>query len=159
VLHPGVRRYGLDAADASANVRALVEGQLMAMARHSRWMGVHIDVIHATGGAAENPAILDVMADVFNAEVLQVRGGNSAALGAALRAFHADRKADGLDVPWDEVVAGFADPISESRRVPDPARAAVYQGLIKVYASREAEALGGKKAPARRWETPPANMP
>ena len=49
-----------------------------------------IDTIYATGGAAANRDILQVMADVFDADVYQLEIGNSAALGAALRAFHAD---------------------------------------------------------------------
>ncbi len=77
--------------DAPRNVRAVVEAQMMALALHSRWMGVAVDTIHATGGAAANPQILQVMADVFGAEVQRLDVGNAAALGAALRALHADR--------------------------------------------------------------------
>lgn len=51
---PGVRRYALDPGDAAANVRGVVEAQMLAMSRHSRWMGVRIETIHATGGAAVN---------------------------------------------------------------------------------------------------------
>ena len=40
VADAGVHRYGLGADDAAANVRAVVEAQQMAMALHSRWMGV-----------------------------------------------------------------------------------------------------------------------
>ena len=54
-----------------------------------------IDTIHATGGAAVNRQILQVMADVFGAEVYRFRGANSAALGAALRAWHADALDEG----------------------------------------------------------------
>ena len=79
------------------NVRAVVEAQMMAMALHSRWMGVEVDTIHATGGAAANRAILQVMADVFGADVYQLEVGNSAALGAALRAAHADLRGEPLD--------------------------------------------------------------
>ena len=68
---------------------------MMSLALHSRWMGVKISTIYATGGASANRDVLQVMADVFDAEVLQLETGNSAALGAALRAFHADRLADG----------------------------------------------------------------
>jgi hypothetical protein len=42
VLTPGVRRYGLDPDDGPANVRAVVEAQMMAMANHSAWMGVGV---------------------------------------------------------------------------------------------------------------------
>ena len=67
----------------------------MAMALHSRWMNVDVDTIHATGGAAANRDILQVMADVFGADVYQLQVGNSAALGAALRALHGGTAAEG----------------------------------------------------------------
>ncbi len=142
VPNGGERRYGLAEGDPPGNVRAVVEGQMMAMALHSRWMGVTIDTVYATGGAAANRAILQVLADVFGADVYQVEVGNSAALGAALRAFHADSLADGRPLSWEEVVEGFVDPVASSRVVPDPARHAMYQDLIKVYAACERHALG-----------------
>ena len=93
----GVHRYGLGDAGPDADVRALVDAQMMAMALHSRWMGVEIDTIHATGGAAANRSILQTMADVFGATVYQLEVGNSAALGAALRAAHADLDRERFD--------------------------------------------------------------
>src|SRR4029077_5527013 len=45
---PGVRRIGLDPDDPAANVRAVVEGQMMAMANHTRWMGGDASVVYAT---------------------------------------------------------------------------------------------------------------
>ena len=141
VLEPGVKRYGIEPADAEANIRAVVEAQMMSLALHSRWMGVKISTIYATGGASANRDVLQVMADVFDAEVLQLETGNSAALGAALRAFHADRLADGQPLPWEDVIAGFVVPRLESRLQPRPANVATYQRLIEVYAAREREAL------------------
>jgi xylulokinase len=141
VLTPGVRRHDLERGDAEANVRAVVEAQMMSLALHSRWMGVKIATIYATGGAAANRAILQVMADVLDADVWQLQMGNSAALGAALRAFHADRLADGHALPWKDVVAGFVAPKPDSRLKPNPAHVAVYRRLIDIYAAREREAL------------------
>jgi hypothetical protein len=109
VLTPGVRTFGVPAGDGPARVRAVVEGQMIAMARHSKWMGVTVDTIHATGGASANRDLLQVMADVFGAEVFQFEVGNSASLGAALRAFHADGADQGHAVPWEDVVRGFAE--------------------------------------------------
>ncbi len=143
VLEPGVRRFELDAIDADANVRAIVESQMMSLALHSRWMGVKIATIYATGGASANRDVLQVMADVFDADVLQLETGNSAALGAALRAFHADRLADGRPLAWEDVIAGFVVPRHDSRLKPQPANVATYQRLIEVYANREREALLG----------------
>ena len=138
---PGVRRVGLDASDISANVRAIVEGQMMAMANHTRWMSAGTSVIHATGGASGNRAVLQVMSNVFNAEVVRSRTGNSAALGAALRAFHADRLAGGSPMNWDDVIAGFADPQPDWHFRPDPDAVKVYVELREKYASAETDAL------------------
>jgi len=141
VSAPGVRRAGLDASDVSANVRAIVEGQMMAMANHTRWMSPGTSVIHATGGASGNRAVLQVMANVFNAEVVRSRTGNSAALGAALRAFHADRLASGRPISWDDVIEGFADPQPDWHFRPDPAAVKIYVELREKYASAETDAL------------------
>src|SRR5262249_46001424 len=101
VLDAGVRRYGLAERDAPGDIRGVVEAQMMAMALHSRWMGVDVRTIYATGGASANRAILQVMADVFGADVWQMVVGNSACLGAALRAFHGDITAAGQSMPWE----------------------------------------------------------
>lgn len=146
----GERRYGLAATGAAANVRATVEAQMMAMAIHSRWMAVDVRTIYATGGAAANREILQVMADVFGADVYRLEVSNSAALGAALRALHADLLADGTDMPWDEVVAEFVEPIDRSRVQPDPVRHAIYKDLQQVYAACEAHARGTGPDPAPR---------
>jgi len=142
VLSPGAQRYGLDPDDADGNVRAVVEGQQMAMALHSRWMNVTVDSIHATGGAAANRDILQVMADVFGAVVYQLQVGNSAALGAALQAFHGATAADGHGSSWEETITGFVEPLADSALSPDPINHAIYKDLIEVYAACEAHALG-----------------
>jgi xylulokinase len=141
VPSPGVHRHNLGAADAAANVRAVVEAQMMAMALHSQWMGVRIDTIHATGGAAANPQILQVMADVFGADVHRFATGNSAALGAALRALHADRAAAGTPIVWEDVISGLAEPVAGTRIMPNPAHHALYLELLPAYAQFEASAL------------------
>ena len=115
---------------------------MMAMALHSRWMGVVIDTIHATGGAAANRSILQTMADVFGATVYQLEVGQSAALGAALRAAHADLAASDSPPAWEEVLRGFVEPVATTRLAPDPRRQEFYRGLMPVYAACEAHALG-----------------
>jgi xylulokinase len=125
VTLPGIRRQGLNEHDAAANVRAVVEAQMTALFVHSHWMGVLVDVIHATGGAAANRQILQVMADVFDAEVRRVEVGNAAALGAALRALHADRLDDGERLDWDHVIGGLEQPPPDRIR-PDRAHADTY---------------------------------
>ncbi|HXW03620.1 MAG TPA: FGGY family carbohydrate kinase [Vicinamibacterales bacterium] len=141
VLAPGVRRFDLDPRDAPANVRAVVEAQMLAMVRHSRWMNVGIQSIYATGGAATNRDVLQVMADVFDAAVYQFAAANSAALGAALRALHADALASRTPMSWEEVVAGFAEPVADSRVSPIREHVERYRPLLELYAQRERQAV------------------
>jgi xylulokinase len=142
VLEPGARRYGLAIDDAAGNVRAVVEAQMLSMKRHSRWMNNDCSTIHATGGASKNPDILQVMADVFGADVCQFAVGNSACLGAALRARHADAIANGTPLEWTEVVAEVVEPLIRLRIAPDRGHHATYQRLAEKYAACEAQALG-----------------
>ena len=141
VAAPNVRRYRLSEDDAAGNVRAVVEAQQMAMALHAQWMGVSIDTIHATGGAAANREILQVMADVFGAEVYRSTVSNSAALGAALRAWQADTIAEGSPLPWSAITA-IAQPAASSLIAPSPKRHAIYRELLPMYEACEAHALG-----------------
>jgi xylulokinase len=74
------------------HVRAVVEGQLLAKYVHSRSLGYRITStsrIIATGGAAQNKTILQILANIFNANVYTCATSNSASLGAAYRAKHA----------------------------------------------------------------------
>jgi len=148
VPQPMVRRYALEESDAVGNVRAVIEAQMASMALHSQWMGVKADTIYATGGGSQNREILQVMADVHDAAVYQFQVSKSAALGAALRAPHADLKARGEEPTWVEVVADFAEPVAQSRIAPDPAAVAVYRDFLKLYQACEAHALRGGPDPA-----------
>ena len=147
VLDPKVCRYWLNPTDVEGNVRAVVEAQMASMAIHSKWMGVKTRMIYATGGASANRAILEIMANVHNADVYQFQVGKSAALGAALRAAHADLKASGNEMPWPQVVKGFAEPIAESRVRPDRAAVKVYREFLKLYKACEDHARRGGKDP------------
>ncbi len=151
VLDPGVRRYRLEPED-PANVRACIEAQAMSMRIHSAWMGVKTTTILATGGASANRAILQVLADVHDAEVYQFEVTASAALGAALRAFHAHRKDEGAEVPWSEVVAGFADTDPAKRVAPRPQYRRLYDELVELYKACEDHALRGGSDPTPKLE-------
>jgi xylulokinase len=137
----GPIRAGLDVNDAAGNVRAVVEGQAMAMRLHSQWFAPAVTTIRATGGAAVNPEILQIIADVFAAEVVRIAPPNAASLGAALRAFHADRLADGAPIPWSDVIAGFTDPADGASIRPRRDAIAAYAALLPQYAALTREAL------------------
>jgi xylulokinase len=130
VDRPGPHRQGLDPSDVAGNVRAVVEGQALSMRLHSQWFAPRVTAIRATGGAAANQAILQVIADVFGADVLRIAPPNAASLGAALRAFQADRNADGRPLPWPEVVAGFTDPIAGAGASPRAETTRFYEALL-----------------------------
>jgi len=136
VTTPGIARHELDEGDAPGHVRAVVEAQMMAMKRHSQWMGVTPSSIRATGGAAANDAILQVMADVFGVPVTRAAESNTSALGAALRALHGAAAASGQPLEWDAIVERLDQDTAVIR--PDERAHAIYQELIPRYAAFEA---------------------
>ena len=131
-----ILEQGLDGRPAAAHVRAIVEAQMLAMASHCRWMGVRTGSIRATGGASANRAILQVMADVFNAPVHRLPATDAAAVGAALRAWQAD-----VGLSWTEIVLGCAALAPLSRVEPVPAHVTRYKALQRRYSALEREGL------------------
>ena len=69
-------------------IRACVEGQFINMQLCSNWMQLEPDVIYLTGGASQNNAIAQIVADIFQAKVQRLSLNGSVALGAAMRAAH-----------------------------------------------------------------------
>jgi xylulokinase len=141
VNKPGVHRFDLDEKDAAANCRAIIEAQMMSMRLHSQWMKVVPDCIYVTGGASNDLAVLRVMADVMNCRVLRIEISKSAALGAALRAAHGWLVHKGEKPKWEEIVAGFTEPIPDSEIRPNADAARVYDKLVEKYAACEHKAL------------------
>jgi sugar (pentulose or hexulose) kinase len=111
------------------------------MRLHSQWMKVKPDCIYATGGASNDQALLRVMADVMNCRVLRIEVSKSAALGAALMAAHGWLVAAEKRPVWDNVVAGFTNPVRDSEILPNARAARVYDRLVKKYAACEHAAL------------------
>jgi xylulokinase len=148
VLSPSVHRFDLPIEDAAGNVRAVVEAQQLSLARHSNWMQPVVDTIYATGGASANLQILQVMADVFGADVYRLREGNSACLGAALRAWHASEAAEGRGVSWDEVVRTGVRPLVDTIVRARPDVHAIYREMAVVHRDCEAFALGRGSDPS-----------
>lgn len=139
VAVPRVHLTGLDDRDSARHVRAVVEGQMMAMANHSQAICRGRRHIIATGGGSANRAILQVMADVFDADVFTLPVTNTACLGAALRALHFDRSTSSRPLSWPDAVAGFTD--SSHAASPIPANVVVYRRARERYAAFEMQAL------------------
>lgn len=77
----------LDNPDHAARaIRACVEGQFLNMRLQTEWMQLQPDLIYLTGGASNNDAIAQVVADVFQVDVARLAVSGAVALGAALRA-------------------------------------------------------------------------
>jgi xylulokinase len=93
LLNPTPRLFGDEAfreyREPARAARAIVEAQALAMQRYSQFIGEKPTRILATGGASRNAGILQIIADVFQAEVRTLEVGNSSALGGALRAANA----------------------------------------------------------------------
>jgi xylulokinase len=146
VLNAGVRRFGgLAAADAAGNVRAVAEAQAMAIYLHCAWVGKRPGRVLITAGGSGNHGLLTVMADVFGVEVQTLEVGESAALGAALRAAHAWLNGHETLVGWNELcgavvkagAGGIVKPSAEALR-----RYHAPNGLLAVYAACERFARG-----------------
>lgn len=79
----------LDQATDPSIIRPFIEGQFINMLIHSEWMGEKITKIILTGGASQNNAMAQIIADIFGATIQRLAVTNSAALGAAMRACQA----------------------------------------------------------------------
>jgi len=122
VLTPGLRaNFDFAAAAPEVRIRAVVEAQALALRSHALWIGA-FDTIRVTGGASKSPGIRQTLADVFQARVESIAVADSAALGGAMLAAHAD------GVPLAVMTDSFS-PVTAVCE-PDPARAAVYDGLL-----------------------------
>ncbi|MCM8528361.1 MAG: FGGY-family carbohydrate kinase, partial [Lentisphaeraceae bacterium] len=78
----------------ATDIRKFLEGQFINMLVHSEWMGEDINHIILTGGASQNDAIAQIIADVFQAKIERLEVTNSAALGSAMRAYQAATESD-----------------------------------------------------------------
>jgi xylulokinase len=132
---PNVRLFGTPdfvawKAPAEA-ARAVVESQALSMQRHSDWIGERPERILVTGGAAKNRGILQVISDVFQAELRTLSVANSSALGGALRAANAvGRHA------FAELSARFCAPDAARAVRPTQGSERAYDTLRALYAEK-----------------------
>jgi xylulokinase len=141
VHKPGIHRFNLDEKDIAANCRAVFEAQAMSMKLHSQWMGIAPEKILATGGASNNPQLLQIIADVMQCHVERIEVSKSAALGAALIAAYGFLVADGKSPKWEKITDGFCKPIAKSEIKPDKKAAKTYEVMLDKYAGYEADML------------------
>jgi xylulokinase len=141
VNRPGIHRFDLPEQNVAANCRAIFEAQAMSMKLHSQWMKISPEQIFATGGASNDRALLQVVADVMNCRVQRIEVSKSAALGAALQAAHGFLTATGKKPTWEKLLAGFSKPIPGSEIRPDKKAVKIYERLLKKYTACERKVL------------------
>ena len=112
--------------------RAAMEGVTLGMnygLRRLAELGVKPTQIRATGGGAKSKVWRQIMADIFNAEVVTLKVGEGAAYGAALQALWCWRLQQGEKVSINEVTDQFVELNRAETAQPDEKRAAVYLEL------------------------------
>ena len=114
------------------HARAAMEGVALGMnygLRRLRRMGVAPSQIRATGGGARSRLWLQILADVFQAEVAALRTAEGAAYGAALQAMWCLRRHQGEDLAIDDLARSMVRLDSRRRARPDPGKAGLYRDL------------------------------
>lgn len=124
-INPGTFR-------ASHYCRAAMEGVTLGMnygLRRLAELGVRTKQIRATGGGAKSKLWRQIMADVFNAEVVTLKVSEGAAYGAALQALWCWRLQQGESVKIEDITGAFVTLNKAETAVPDKRAVAVYREL------------------------------
>jgi len=106
--------------------RAAVEGQIYFLKWVAGQVGLDIREIKITGGVSNNPAVRQIVADIFNAEVKSFEVSDSVALGSAIRALKAHKK-----LTWDEAIRGLVE-VADTKG-PTAASVGNYEGFYKQF--------------------------
>ncbi|MDB6023035.1 MAG: xylulokinase [Pedosphaera sp.] len=112
--------------------RAAMEGVTLGMnygLRRLTELGVKPSQIRATGGGAKSKAWRQIMADVFNTEVVTLKVSEGAAYGAALQALWCWRQQAGEKISIKDITDQFIEVNHEETAQPDPKNVAIYQEL------------------------------
>lgn len=112
--------------------RAAMEGVTLGMnygLRRLAELGVKPTQIRATGGGAKSKSWRQIMADIFNTEVVTLKVSEGAAYGAALQAFWCWRKQAGEKIAIQEITDRFIELNRDETAQPDAKNAAIYEEL------------------------------
>ena len=117
---------------ASHYCRAAMEGVTLGMnygLRRLADLGVKPTQIRATGGGAKSKVWRQIMADIFNTEVVTLKVSEGAAYGAALQALWCWRREKGEKVSIGEITDQFVEVNPSETHTPDKKNAEVYREL------------------------------
>jgi xylulokinase len=112
--------------------RAVMEGVTLGMnygLRRLADLGVEPTQIRATGGGAKSKLWRQIMADVFNAEVVTLKVSEGAAYGAALQALWAWRREQGENASIQDITDAFVHLNKAETAEPRPENVAIYREL------------------------------
>ena len=87
------------------------------------------DLIRATGGGAKSKAWRQIMADIFNTEVVTLKVSEGAAYGAALQALWCWRLEQGEKITIQELTDHFVELNADETAKPTRANVEAYQEL------------------------------
>ena len=110
--------------------RASMEGVTLGMnygLRRLAELGVKPKQIRATGGGAKSKAWRQIMADVFNAEVVTLKVSEGAAYGAALQALWCLRREQGEKVTIQDIAGQFIELQADETAEPDKGNVEFYR--------------------------------
>jgi xylulokinase len=125
----GIRPQTFDAAHMA---RASVEGVTLGMnygLNQLRRLGIKPEEIRVTGGGAKSRVWREIMADIFNVEVVCLTSSEGAAFGAALQALWTSERTAGSKVTIEEISERFVHVDENTRVKPNPKGVEVYVEL------------------------------
>jgi xylulokinase len=112
--------------------RASMEGVTLGMnygLRRLAELGLKPTQIRATGGGAKSKVWRQIMADIFDTEVVTLKVSEGAAYGAALQALWCWRLQQGEKVGIEEITDHFVELNTLEKADPDPANVEAYREL------------------------------
>ena len=138
---------------ASHFARAAMEGVTMGMnygLRRLAQLGVEPTQIRATGGGAKSKVWRQIMADVFNAEVVTLKVSEGAAYGAALQAYWCWQRNKGEKIGISEITDEFVEINKSETATPNRKNVEVYREL-QALQDESSKALRGVFAKHRQF--------
>lgn len=145
VFHTGIVKFNnennmLTEEITTLDCRGLIESQALAYKLHSRLLGLEkISSVIVTGGGSVNKEILQIIADVFECNVVPSSLANTAASGAAIRALDAHFKSIKM------VVQSGVSILSDEITYPIVENFSIYRNLFERYAKLENTAVNELK--------------
>jgi xylulokinase len=137
--------------------RATMEGVTLGMnygLRRLAQLGVKPSQIRATGGGAKSKVWRQIMADIFDAEVVTLKVSEGAAYGAALQALWCWRLQQGEKVSIEAITDEFVTLNKSETATPNEANAAIYRELQSLQ-DESSKALRGVFAKHRAFVLEP----